>query len=221
MSKRLFPALMILLVVTGLSVICLNTAAVGGGWALVTLDEWPTQVIANQPFTIGYSLRQHGLHLLSYESGSVQFEQGEHETNRLQFRALPTLTEGHYKATITLPAAGLWQWRIGAWGPHAMPPLRVNAAPPAPGQAFELEQPAMLGRALFVAKGCSSCHGLPGDPSHHGFAPSLSNLGLSAAYLRLWLSDPKALKPGTLMPNLGLKPGEIEALTAFLIPEQK
>lgn len=39
-----------------------------------------------------------------------------------------------------------------------------------------------------------------------------------AVFLRRWLSDPSAVKPGTDMPTLGLQPAEIDALIAFLLP---
>jgi cytochrome c1 len=48
------------------------------------------------------------------------------------------------------------------------------------------------------------------------FGPPLSSGLFPAEYLRRWLSDPKAVKPATSMPNFGLKPSEVEALTAFL-----
>ena len=46
--------------------------------------------------------------------------------------------------------------------------------------------------------------------------PDLTTYRWSADYLRTWLKDPAAVKPGTDMPNLGLKRDEIEALIAFL-----
>jgi cytochrome c2 len=46
--------------------------------------------------------------------------------------------------------------------------------------------------------------------------PNLTHPTLSADYIRQWLTDPQALKPATEMPNLNLKPDEIEALIAFL-----
>lgn len=82
--------------------------------------------------------------------------------------------------------------------------------------------PAAYGRALFVAKGCSSCHlhseisdTVPGPY----IGPNLTTYTNTPEYLHTWLKDPQALKPQTQMPNLGLKKVEIEALIAFLIPE--
>ena len=34
--------------------------AFGGGWAVITLDELPTNVTAGEPLTIGFTVLQHG-----------------------------------------------------------------------------------------------------------------------------------------------------------------
>jgi hypothetical protein len=36
-----------------------------------------TQVVVNQPFTISFSLRQHGQRLIGHQTGSVEFEEEE------------------------------------------------------------------------------------------------------------------------------------------------
>ena len=217
MSKRLTMSF----VATGLALVGLNTMAFGGGWSVATLDEWPTQVVANQPFTISYSLRQHGVRLLRNQFGRAIFEQPVQGALPLTFEVRPTHSEGHYTATITLPSAGQWQWQLHAFGQHAMPPITVHAGPPSAGQPFETPHSAALGRILFVAKGCSSCHRHEASPGGYSEGPPLPNRTLTAEFLRQWLGDPKSLLPTTRMPNLGLQPGEIEALTAFLMSDQQ
>jgi cytochrome c2 len=211
---------------TSITAICLflisfHTPAHAGGWAAVTLDEWPSQVTPNQPFTISYGLRQHGVRLLTGQKGSVVFDDEQRpDAQSLQFDAQPAVAVGHYTATIVLPAAGTWRWRINAWGEHNMPPLTVRAAAAAAEHSTDPLQEATSGQALFVAKGCSTCHSHPAVAgSHSGPGPALPNHLLTADYLRRWLSDPKAVKPTTLMPNLDLKEKEVEALTAFLLVE--
>lgn len=205
------------LVAVCLVFIGMSAPANGGGWAVLTLDEWPTQVVANQPITIGFTLRQHGQTLLSGLGGSVVFEgYGKVGARPLQFRVNATRAEGHYTATITLPTAGVWQWRIEIFGEHPMPALTVLATDSA--QLFG------FGRDLFVAKGCAMCHAhaaisRSGEFQYSygvGGAPTLADRLLAASYVRAWLKDPKAVKPTTLMPNLNLKPNEIEALVVFL-----
>lgn len=82
--------------------------------------------------------------------------------------------------------------------------------------------PITYGRALFMAKGCNSCH--LHDEALNAWSteigPNLTAYQKTTAYLRVWLKDPKAIKPTTEMPNLELKADEIEALAAFLTQAQ-
>ncbi|OGO36262.1 MAG: hypothetical protein A2Z03_07885 [Chloroflexi bacterium RBG_16_56_8] len=76
-----------------------------------------------------------------------------------------------------------------------------------------------LGRKLFTAKGCVTCHvnNKAAAPSFSVEAgPNLSNYKASPEYLRMWLKDPVSVKPLTQMPNLGLSEAEMEALIAFI-----
>lgn len=195
-----------------------------GGWGVLTLDELPASVVANQPVTLGFTLRQHGQHLLGGQSGLIVFERAGEKT--LQFKTRSTKAEGHYTATITLPTAGVWEWRVELFGEHPMPPLTVLVtATPARAARTAPAQLAALGKDLFLAKGCASCHShqavaASGEFSFAygaGNAPGLTVPKFDAAYLRVWLKDPKAVKPQTQMPNFKLRANEIEALTAFLM----
>jgi cytochrome c1 len=47
-------------------------------------------------------------------------------------------------------------------------------------------------------------------------APDLTHYRPNPAFVRQWLRDPSAVRPGTDMPNLRLSDEEIEALLAFL-----
>jgi cytochrome c2 len=78
------------------------------------------------------------------------------------------------------------------------------------------------GRALFVAKGCSSCHlhsnvslSVPGP----FIGPNLTNYPNTPEFMRAWLSDPAKLRPETKMPDLNLTEAEMDALIAFLKPD--
>ena len=79
------------------------------------------------------------------------------------------------------------------------------------------------GQALFVAKGCNTCHLHAGafNTWSTESGPNLTDYQNTADYLRVWLKDPQATKPNTEMPNLLLKADEIAALAAFLTQGQQ
>lgn len=101
----------------------------------------------------------------------------------------------------------------------ATPPTVVTAsAAPSGSGAGQVSE----GRALFLAKGCVTCHVHAEAPSH-GFVsvdigPVLTNYVAPAGspFLSQWLADPKSLRPATEMPTLDLSPQEIASLIAFL-----
>jgi hypothetical protein len=76
------------------------------------------------------------------------------------------------------------------------------------------------GEALFVAKGCITCHLNSRAEAATQFSvdigPNLSRYHNSPDYLRAWLSDPAVLKLETRMPDLDLSDDEIEGLIAFV-----
>jgi cytochrome c2 len=75
------------------------------------------------------------------------------------------------------------------------------------------------GAALFVNKGCITCHhnaAISYAGEIIGAGPDLSTYTSSEEFLKTWLKDPAAVRAGTAMPNLGLSEGEIVALIAFI-----
>jgi cytochrome c oxidase subunit 2 len=86
--------------------------------------------------------------------------------------------------------------------------------------------PAAKGREVFVTHACVGCHTIQGV-SGGALGPNLSHFGSrrtiaggmlpnTAENLARWLKRPPAIKPGSLMPDLGLDDGEVAALVAFL-----
>lgn len=90
---------------------------------------------------------------------------------------------------------------------------------------------AAQGKALLTQYQCGACHrigGLPGARGNTG--PSLESLGRSSylagripndpeALVR-WIMDPPAMKPGTLMPAMGVSAGEARHMAAYLYTRQ-
>lgn len=96
----------------------------------------------------------------------------------------------------------------------------------------EQRQPAVgddasLGQRVFETTACINCHKVAGTVANGRFGPDLTHLmsrdtiAAGAALntpknLRLWIRNPEAIKPGSLMPAMELSDRELEALTVYL-----
>lgn len=83
------------------------------------------------------------------------------------------------------------------------------------------------GRRIFEATACVNCHAVAGTSAQGRFGPDLTHLmnrdtiaaGIAEnnhENLRLWIQDPSRLKPGSLMPAMGLDGHDLNAVTAYL-----
>jgi cytochrome c oxidase subunit 2 len=99
--------------------------------------------------------------------------------------------------------------------------LTACAEPGTTASLSAAQAAAEHGERLFRNKGCLSCHvnqRVADSSSDFGSrAPDLTSYRNDPAFLRRWLADPAAVRPGTRMPNMQLNPSEIEDLIAFLI----
>jgi len=84
-----------------------------------------------------------------------------------------------------------------------------------------------LGRQVFETTACINCHAVSGTVANGRFGPDLTHLmsrdtiAAGAALntpnnLRLWIRNPEAIKPGSLMPAMELNDPDLDALTAYL-----
>jgi cytochrome c oxidase subunit 2 len=118
---------------------------------------------------------------------------------------------------------------------HAKMLQRVSVDPP---EAFDtwiraqrepaVEDPsASAGRRVFETTACINCHTVRGTVANGRFGPDLTHLMSRATIasgaaentaenLRLWLKDPDAIKPGSLMPAMQLSDGELDALVRYM-----
>jgi cytochrome c oxidase subunit II len=83
------------------------------------------------------------------------------------------------------------------------------------------------GRHIFETTACINCHAVAGTVANGRFGPDLTHLmsretiAAGAAtnnseHLRLWIRNPDAIKPGSLMPAMELNDKDLDALTAYL-----
>lgn len=86
---------------------------------------------------------------------------------------------------------------------------------------------AALGKRLIEQYQCGACHAIPGVAGANSKAgPPLLAFGKRSyiagripnlqAPLTQWLVDPPAMKPGTMMPNLGLSEADARHMAAYL-----
>jgi cytochrome c oxidase subunit 2 len=92
--------------------------------------------------------------------------------------------------------------------------------------AYEDEKEA-AGRRVFERTACLNCHAINGTNGTGRFGPDLTHLmsrrtiAAGAAEnnsqnLRLWIQNPDAIKPGSLMPAMKLNDAELDALVSYL-----
>jgi cytochrome c oxidase subunit 2 len=83
------------------------------------------------------------------------------------------------------------------------------------------------GQRIFETTACINCHAIAGTVANGRFGPDLTHLmsrdtiaaGAAAntpENLRLWIRNPDAIKPGSLMPAMELNDQELDALAAYL-----
>jgi mono/diheme cytochrome c family protein len=185
-----------------------------GGWATITLKDFPEYTVAGTPLNLTFTIRQHGQTPLSGLHPAL------HATTtaglNAKSQARPGKDPGEYSATITLPQPGEWTIDIASGFNDSalkLPALKVIAAGAAAPAGFA---PNTRGLRLFTSKGCVGCHRhLEVNPERVTDAKfDLTGKRFPQDYLRKFLADPSIKTPD--MPNLGLKSDEIEALAAFI-----
>ena len=98
---------------------------------------------------------------------------------------------------------------------------------PVPANA-PLDTSAAEGRRVFETTACINCHVVSGTVANGQFGPDLTHLmsrdtiASGAApntpgNLRLWIENPDAIKPGSLMPAMNLTEQEFDSVTAYLL----
>jgi mono/diheme cytochrome c family protein len=138
--------------------------------------------------------------------------------------SMPALTVAAGAAQTGPDQAAYREWNPWQQVLFQMMALLRTGAEDAPTPAAEHEPATDLvtyGQALFVAKGCATCHVHVEAlvPLTTQVGPDLTDYRVIPEYVTVWLRDPKSIKPQTQMPTLPLQEGEIEALVAFLSAE--
>jgi cytochrome c2 len=140
MSKRTISYLML----AALAALLTAAPAFAGGWAVVTLDRLPEQVVSGEALDIGFMVRQHGQTPLSGLTPNITVTRAD-TGESFSVTAKDDGAAGHYAAALTFPSGGTWRWNIDAFGfAQPMPALAVRASTlsPAPSSLVSLKAPA-------------------------------------------------------------------------------
>src|SRR5580704_13435844 len=119
---------------------------------------------------------------------------------------------------------------------HAKMLLRVSVDGPGDFEAWVHSQqgPAIqdekeiTGKHVFETTACVNCHAVGGTSAAGRFGPDLTHLmsrrtiasgavNNTADNLRLWIKNPDAIKPGSLMPSMKLSDADLDALVRYLV----
>jgi cytochrome c len=98
------------------------------------------------------------------------------------------------------------------------------------GEAKALPVPGgdpQRGKVAIAAYGCGTCHVVPGVAGAQGMVgPPLTKFARrsyiagevpnTTRQLIQWIAAPQSIEPGTVMPNLGVTPGEARDIAAYL-----
>ncbi|MBM4434149.1 MAG: cytochrome c [Chloroflexi bacterium] len=201
--------------------LALGAPALAGGWAATTLDTLPPEFRAQETYSIGHTIRQHGVTPVSVEKMTDGWPSGTtgilitspDGATTLRYRGVPTGATGHYVAQVkVLPfAAAAQDGKSQAApaqpaGPNALPVSALllataggailfgtRAAAAAP--AVALDPAVERGEMLFMAKGCVACHAAGGilDLANIAATGATRKAGMSAAdHVRESLRTPDA-----------------------------
>ena len=101
-SLLLFPLALLLGLVAAPS-------ALGGGWATTSLSSTPDGTAAGKPWNVDITVLQHGVTPLTGITPMVRIESGG---TTQEFAAQPTAKPGVYRAVVTFPTAGTWNYEV-------------------------------------------------------------------------------------------------------------
>ena len=118
---------------------------------------------------------------------------------------------------------------------HAKMLMRVSVDAPddfdawvrAQQQSAARDASVIAGRQVFETTACINCHTVRGTVANGRFGPDLTHLMSRATIasgaadntpenLRLWIENPDAIKPGSLMPAMKLSDNDLDALVRYM-----
>jgi hypothetical protein len=93
------------------TVLLAASATFAGGWATVEPDQGATPPTEDETTDFGFTVLQHGETPAGWEQATVVFQELS-SGQTIDVVARPSGADGHFVASVTLPAAGFWTWRV-------------------------------------------------------------------------------------------------------------
>ena len=124
MAKTVSRKKWILMMLGALALLVIAFPARAGGWALVTLREWPANVHVGKPVTVVFAVRQHGMTPAPGYTPVVRAVQGATE---LEVEAAPLKSGWEYAAELLFPTPGVWEWSISYHGGRDYPQTMLRS----------------------------------------------------------------------------------------------
>jgi cytochrome c oxidase subunit II len=89
------------------------------------------------------------------------------------------------------------------------------------------DQTVLAGKRMFETTACINCHAIRGTVANGRYGPDLTHLmsrktlasgavANTTDNLRLWIENPEAIKPGSLMPAMKLNDADLDALVRYM-----
>ena len=97
--------------------LALGATALAGGWAVTTLDQLPPDFRAQETYSIGYTIRQHGETPVNVDKAPFNSTTEIRITSpdgakTLSYKGVQTGATGHYVAQVIFPYDGAWTWKV-------------------------------------------------------------------------------------------------------------
>lgn len=172
--------------------------------------EWKGSIELKERKRLYFSYEGNGKATLSVSGEEVLVEEGmlgKEKSKRLRLN--PGLHEiiVSYRSAEDGSASFRLYWEEEGMPRQTIPPTAFSTEPSDEAKLGELKR---HGRQAFTSQHCAKCHAPEGGfgakpmPETGEIGPILAGIGdrVTEDWLRNWLADPKAMKPGTHMPNL-------------------
>jgi mono/diheme cytochrome c family protein len=207
-------------------IVLVAAAPAVGGWAVISVKDMPDRLVVGQPTRLAFTVLQHGQTPMEGLEPTVTLKRRDAGflKGRQRVTAVPGSERGSYVATVTPEEAGELLITIDAeWHEARITLLPVRAY--APNETAAVISVADRGRALFVARGCVTCHDKRDDADvqerhQMSVGPDLTGRGFAADWLTTKLADPARnrvrFSEWAEMPDLDLGESEIAALVAYV-----